>query len=221
MRRRELGVEWMVWSQATTTTTRCRFDDRVVPATRTATGRVRCATPPVGHAGSASLAVSLDGGDTYLLAPASFTFLFPQPQATARQAAAVAAMGAVKPKPGFHRKLLTSDDWWPARFGQFYGFYANPEPPEHTSLCIAASTPVVGPEAGGTVVTLKLAGDLPVNHQVFYCKFDEQVAPSVPLSPDAAQSHSAREQSALSRCEGFSARGSSCEADGRWQQRSL
>ena len=123
------------------------------------------------HAGSASLAVSLDDGHTFLPAPASFTFLFPQPKATAREAAA-----AVKPKPsGAHRKLLTSDDWWPARFGQFYGFYSNAEAAEYTSLCISASTPAVGPEAGGTRVTLKLAGDLPENHQVFYCKFDDEV----------------------------------------------
>jgi hypothetical protein len=46
---------------------------------------------------------------------------------------------------------------------------------EWTALCIAASTPLVGPEAGGTVVTLKLAGDVPSNHQRFFCKFDDEV----------------------------------------------
>lgn len=167
--------------QATTRTTKCRFDDRVVPATRSAAGHVRCATPATAHAGSASLAVSLDGGDTFFPAPTSFTFLFPQPKATAREAAAASAVAAVKPKSSAHRKLLTSDDWWPARFGQFYGFYANTEAAEYTSLCIAASTPVVGPQAGGTVVTLKLAGDLPENHQVFYCKFDDEVGSNPPL----------------------------------------
>jgi hypothetical protein len=83
----------------------------------------------------------MDGGSTFLPSPTPFTFLFPQSQtqaqlqaqasrsrvakAKAQASAAASAAAVADPGAGSHRKLLTSDAWWPERFGTFYGFYAN------------------------------------------------------------------------------------------------
>jgi hypothetical protein len=42
-------------------------------------------------------------------------------------------------------------------------------------LCMIAISPAVGPESGGTAVTLQLAGQVFPGHTEFYCKFGSQV----------------------------------------------
>ena len=42
-------------------------------------------------------------------------------------------------------------------------------------LCMIAVSPAVGPESGGTAVTLQLAGQIFPGHTDFYCKFGQQV----------------------------------------------
>lgn len=50
-------------------------------------------------------------------------------------------------------------------------------------LCMIAISPAVGPESGGTAVTLQLAGQIFPGHTDFYCKFGSQVAATHRLFP--------------------------------------
>lgn len=58
-------------------------------------------------------------------------------------------------------------------------------------LCMIAISPAVGPESGGTAVTLQLAGQVFPGHTEFYCKFGSQVEflyfPCIPFSPVTLQ----------------------------------
>jgi len=51
-------------------------------------------------------------------------------------------------------------------------------------LCMIAISPAVGPESGGTAVTLQLAGQVHPGHTTFFCKFGEEVVRAV--GPGAA-----------------------------------
>eukprot|EP00959_Pyramimonas_sp_CCMP1952_P219880 4597337-Pyramimonas_sp.AAC.1 len=41
--------------------------------------------------------------------------------------------------------------------------------------CMIAVSPAVGPESGGTAVTIQLAGQVFPGHEEFYCRFGSQV----------------------------------------------
>lgn len=46
-------------------------------------------------------------------------------------------------------------------------------------LCMIAISPAIGPESGGTFVTLQVAGHVFPDHQKFYCKFGSRVSSAV------------------------------------------
>lgn len=46
-------------------------------------------------------------------------------------------------------------------------------------MCLIAAAPVVGPEEGGTQVTLLLSGQIEPDHTMFYCRFGDQVVPAL------------------------------------------
>jgi hypothetical protein len=46
-------------------------------------------------------------------------------------------------------------------------------------LCMIAVSPAVGPESGGTAVTLQLAGQIHPGHELFYCAFGSTIVQAV------------------------------------------
>ena len=46
-------------------------------------------------------------------------------------------------------------------------------------MCVIAAAPVVGPEDGGTQVTLLLSGQIEPDHTMFYCRFGDQTVPAL------------------------------------------
>jgi len=46
-------------------------------------------------------------------------------------------------------------------------------------MCVIAVAPLVGPEGGGTHVTLLLSGSIDPQHTMFYCAFGDEIVPAL------------------------------------------
>ena len=167
----------------------CHFDAIAVPGSFSAPSTVTCLSPKM-DVGKVPFRVSLNGQDVSENA-GSFTALYLSNTGTGSEEGFTQWPGrlSVDGFYGFYdfyntfygvdRPAMTFYDS-PTEVAFYDSFYDQAETvPLFSSaigeLCVSHATPAAGPTHGGTVVSLKLSGLVPDDHEYFWCKFGDRV----------------------------------------------
>ena len=150
---------------------------------------VTCTVPSIYTLGHVDLAVSLNGLD-YSLNTGNFTVVLRDEwnEAVTKlsthavvgdptlQIVSFGTTMGTDPFYGFYGNFYGGFyGFYEYKFYDFYSFYGPtvdvPYDEQVNELCMTAVSPAVGPNYGGTVVTVKLAGIIPEGQETFFCKF--------------------------------------------------
>ena len=140
---------------------------------------ISCTVPSIFTLGHADLSVSLNGID-YSVNTGNFTIVLTEEYNEVVKKVTTHAMAG---DPVFHVNGTSSTGefygFFDMKFYDFYGFYGPSKDvsfkDKTSEVCMVAVSPSLGRNAGGTVVTVKLAGVIPEGQETFFCKFGDKV----------------------------------------------